>query len=99
MGPEPLSLGYADPRAYLDNRASLGIIAGRVANRIAGSRFELDGKVHHLMPNDGPNHLHGGLTASAIGSGMWTATGQGAPGSLMFHPMGKAVIPAMWVCG
>ena len=69
-------LGYADPRAYLDNRASLGIIAGRVANRIAGSRFELDGKVHHLMPNDGPNHLHGG--PDGLSHRIWNVDRDGA---------------------
>jgi aldose 1-epimerase len=34
---------------------------GRYANRIAGSRFALDGIEHRVTANEGPNHLHGGL--------------------------------------
>jgi aldose 1-epimerase len=39
---------------------SAGKIVGRYANRIAGGRFALDGRVYHLLTNEGTNTLHGG---------------------------------------
>ncbi|MHA7130827.1 aldose epimerase family protein [Algoriphagus namhaensis] len=38
-----------------------GATAGRVANRIAGATFELNGQTYTLAANNGPNTLHGGL--------------------------------------
>jgi aldose 1-epimerase len=37
-----------------------GAIFGRVANRIAGARFTLDGREYRLAANNGQNHIHGG---------------------------------------
>lgn len=37
-------------------------VIGRVANRIAGAKFSLDGAEYGLEANNGPNHLHGGRT-------------------------------------
>jgi aldose 1-epimerase len=37
-----------------------GATIGRLANRTAGGRLQLDGREHQLTPNEGPNHLHGG---------------------------------------
>ncbi len=47
-----------------------GAICGRVANRIAGGRFELGGKTYALATNNGGNCLHGGNVG--YDSRLWT---------------------------
>lgn len=55
-----VALGYDEVEQYEHNQGALGGVVGRCANRIAGAEFELDGFVHHLVANEGPNTLHGG---------------------------------------
>jgi len=58
-------LGFDDVAGYESDRNQyFGAIVGRVANRIAGGKFTLDGKQYVLACNDGPNHLHGGVKRS-----------------------------------
>ncbi len=38
----------------------MGATVGRVANRIGGAAFDLDGQRYELEANEPPNHLHGG---------------------------------------
>lgn len=54
-------LGYDTVSEYEDNGGYVGATIGRVANRIGGSAFTLNGKMYRLARNDGVNHLHGGL--------------------------------------
>jgi len=54
-------LGHDDLRGYMDGSSYFGAVVGRYANRIARGRFALDGRIHQLTVNDGPNHLHGGF--------------------------------------
>jgi len=53
-------LGYDDLASYVEKPRFFGATVGRYANRIAGARFTLDGKVYSLAANNGPNALHGG---------------------------------------
>ncbi|QGV80788.1 aldose epimerase family protein [Streptomyces ficellus] len=54
-------LGYGSPGGYeADPGPYFGALVGRYANRIAGGAFTLDGRVHRLARNGGPNCLHGG---------------------------------------
>ena len=60
--PGAVHLGLATLGEY-ENRARnphLGASVGRYANRIADARFPLDGRDVALLPNEGPNQLHGG---------------------------------------
>ena len=53
-------LGFSALSDYVERNPNFGTLVGRYANRIAGGRFELDGRVHQLALNDGANTLHGG---------------------------------------
>lgn len=54
-------LGFDSIEDYVAaNPHYFGAIVGRYANRIARGRFNLDGDLHWLAKNQGPNHIHGG---------------------------------------
>src|SRR5262245_28779131 len=54
-------LGYDRIEPYLADKAYIGTLVGRVANRIAGAKFTVDGIDYHLPATNGANTLHGGL--------------------------------------
>jgi len=57
--------GFDDVAGYESKgNGYFGATAGRVANRVAGGKFTIDGKEYTLAKNDGPNTLHGGLKRS-----------------------------------
>jgi aldose 1-epimerase len=59
--PVDVVLGLAAASDYAaETNPFLGATVGRYANRIAGSRFTLDGTEHRLVPNEGTTCLHGG---------------------------------------
>jgi aldose 1-epimerase len=62
---EDIVLGYDDPADYGTTPGNAGALCGRHANRLAQSRFELDGQVIQLTRNSGEHHLHGGVRGFA----------------------------------
>jgi aldose 1-epimerase len=64
-------LGFNDLDSYLAGRAYFGAMIGRVAGRITGARFSLDGRTYKLTENEAPNHLHGGW--KGFDKKAWTA--------------------------
>jgi aldose 1-epimerase len=90
--------GYDTIDEYIKgNSPYMGAVCGRCANRIAKGKFTLLGKQYTLAVNNGPNHLHGGITGfskvvwdvtSVSGSSVkmeyFSANGEeGYPGNLM----------------
>jgi aldose 1-epimerase len=67
---DDIVLGYDELEDYLKDRTYFGAAIGRYANRIAGGRFELDGRSYQLARNDGRNSLHGG--PAGLHKRLWT---------------------------
>jgi aldose 1-epimerase len=66
-----VTLGFDDLDGYLADDGYLGAVVGRYANRIARSRFLLDGVEHALVANHGRACLHGG--PEGFSTRMWSA--------------------------
>lgn len=90
-------LGFDSLDGYLGTHPYFGAAIGRVANRIAGGKFTLDGKTHTLAVNNGPNSLHGGL--KGFDKVFWKTLGvdasnEGASLKLTYHsPDGEEGYP------
>ena len=65
-------LGYDDLAGYEVNGCFFGATIGRSGNRIAQSRFTLDGKEIVLTTHEGANNLHSG--PDGFEKKMWTAS-------------------------
>jgi aldose 1-epimerase len=79
-------LGYDTAAEYLERPQYFGATVGRYANRIARGKFSLDGRVHQLETNDGPNHLHGG--SRGLDKVMWrieSAAGGASARAVLSH--------------
>ena len=74
--PVNVVLGFDNLADYVSRSPFFGCVVGRFANRIAGGRFELDGKTYELPVNDGvrPNTLHGGTPG--FGARVWEGRGE-----------------------
>ncbi|RUT30189.1 galactose mutarotase [Arsenicitalea aurantiaca] len=62
-------LGFESFAPYPVHSPHFGSLAGRVANRIGGSRFTLEGREYVLPSNENGNHLHGG--PGGLGRQVW----------------------------
>lgn len=75
-GPRPLTLGFAQPHAYLQDTMSMGAVCGRYANRIGGAVLERGGVRHSLDANHPMGHcIHGGRRG--WGQRIWQVAAQG----------------------
>lgn len=77
-----VTLGHSTLQPYLDQPQYFGSTVGRVANRIAGGRFSLDGVDHQVPVNNGPNSLHGGSAGFDKLNWEVLETGEGPPASV-----------------
>ena len=88
-------LGYDGLKGYERGAAYVGALVGRVANRVGGGRFELDGSAVQLSVNEPPNTLHGG--AVGFGKRVWRLEDVAADGrsaALAYHsPDGEEGFP------
>lgn len=53
--------GFENVHGYVEDVKYMNATIGRVCNRIAKGKFELNGKTYSLAINNGPNTLHGGI--------------------------------------
>ena len=60
-GTRDIALGFDDMAGYEANTSYQGTVIGRIGNRVAKARYEMNGKTYQLDANDGENCLHGGF--------------------------------------
>ena len=81
-GVRQVVLGFDEFPAYASHSPHLGSLAGRVANRIGGASFELEGKTYKLPANEGGHMLHGG--PEGLGRIVWSAEPDAAKNAVRF---------------
>ena len=60
LGVKDICLSYPTIESYINSGAYCGATVGRIANRIKGARFKLNGVEYKLSANENGNQLHGG---------------------------------------
>ncbi|ARK30868.1 aldose epimerase family protein [Halalkalibacter krulwichiae] len=69
---ENIVLGFDTIEDYENHSPYFGTVVGRVAGRIKGGHFELEGRSFDLEKNEGDNHLHGG--GDGFSHQIWSST-------------------------
>jgi aldose 1-epimerase len=93
-GRRSVVLGLDSFDDYPRHSPHLGALAGRIANRVRGASFELEGRTYRLPANDGAQSLHGG--PRGIGRLVWDAEVDDAANAVVFSlvsPDGDAGYP------
>ena len=90
-------LGFDTVDEYVESSPYFGATVGRVGNRIADARFDLDGKRYDLAANNGSHHLHGGVRGFDKrvwqGTPITTTVGPGVRFLAWFRPRATRAIP------
>ena len=81
-GTRGVVLGFDSLEAYVEHSPHFGALAGRVANRIKGAAFELNGLTYRLPANAGDLQLHGGT--EGLGRQVWTGQADTANNAVRF---------------
>ena len=84
-GTRDVALGFDDIAGYEANKSYQGAVIGRVSNRVANARYEMNGKTYNMDLNDSPNCLHGGFIG--FDKQVWTAVVE--PGALVLTLIDK----------
>lgn len=93
-GMRSVVVGFDSFAPYPKHSPYFGALAGRVANRIAGASFDLDGKTYKLAENGGGITLHGG--PESIGMLNWDGEADDAANAVkftLFSPDGHMGFP------
>lgn len=76
-------LGFDRLGEYLRGSSYYGAVVGRYANRIAKSRFSIDGRTCEVSRNEPPNHLHGGFVG--FDKRVWEAEASSGGDAIVFR--------------
>jgi len=80
---DDLVLGFDNLPQYETQSPYFGATVGRVAFRIVGGKFSLDGTSHQLTLNSGQHHLHGGT--KGFSKVVWKAEPEERPDAAMLR--------------
>jgi aldose 1-epimerase len=82
-GERSVVLGFESFEPYALHSPHFGSLAGRVANRIKGASFEIDGVTYKLPANAGDLQLHGG--EEGLGRQVWSGQADSANNAVRFN--------------